>query len=70
MSTRDARMNFSASWTMDIQRDGVQFCRTHEGRVVEAYALVDHRKAAVFVAAIINGFQPPRDLRDQGKPIG
>lgn len=64
--SRDA----TATWVIEVLPDGVRFLRVHEGYVVEAYGLVDARKAAVYAAAIVSGYQPPRCLCDQGKPIG
>ena len=42
----------------------------HEGRWLESYALVSHAKGAVYLAAISQGFQPPRYLRACDKPAG
>lgn len=59
-----------STWTVEVNADGVLLTRMHEGRRCEAYPMVSHAKGAVYLAAISQGFQPPRDLRACGKPIG
>lgn len=59
-----------STWTIEVTEAGVRFLRIHQGRVVETYGVVDAKKAAVYAVAIVNGYQPPRALRDQGEPIG
>lgn len=44
--------------------------RLADGRVIEAYAPQPPGVAAVFLAAIIQGFQPPRGLVPLDKPAG
>ncbi len=41
-----------------------------DGRVIESYAPQPPGVAAVFLAAIIQGFQPPRGLVPLDKPAG
>ena len=59
-----------ALWMLKVNDSGVELTRLHEGKPVERYRRVDHSTGAVYAAAIIHGFQPPRDLRHCGKPIG
>lgn len=59
-----------SSWTVDVSDEGVLLTRMHEGRRCESYPIVSHAKGAVYLAAISQGFQPPRDLRACGKPVG
>ncbi len=51
-----------STWHIDINRSGVLFRRLHNDQVVESYLRVSFPRAAVFVAAIIQGFQPPAHL--------
>lgn len=65
-----AAASMEVTWQIEILPEGFRFLRLFEGKVVEVYAIVDGRQAAVYAAAIIQGYQPPRALFDQGKPIG
>lgn len=59
-----------SSWVMDVYDDRVSFTRVgKDGRVVEGYPPVSTAKAAVYATAIVNGLQPPRDLRPCDTPI-
>lgn len=49
-------------WIIDIREDGFMFKREIYGRTEESYAPVSREKAAIFAAAIIQGFEPPRLL--------
>ncbi|WP_368750314.1 hypothetical protein [Klebsiella aerogenes] len=55
-------------WTISILGDRFTFNREVNGRTEESYAPVNREKATVFVAAIVQGFEPPRliTLADQG----
>ena len=52
-----------AVYLLRVSADGLCVARWHEGRVCESYAFVPRDKAALYAAAISQGFQPPRDLR-------
>lgn len=49
-------------WEMCIDGDKVFFTRSSETKPHEAYAAVSRDKAAIYAAAIIHGYQPPRVL--------
>lgn len=49
-------------WVIFVDNDSFLFSREVNGRIDEAYAPVNREKAAVFAAAIIQGFEPPRLL--------
>lgn len=59
-----------SKWIMVVFEDQVHFSRFENGAKLESYAPVPVSKAAVYAAAIVNGLQPPRDLRQCDKPIG
>ncbi|WP_143497495.1 hypothetical protein [Pseudomonas sp. Irchel s3h17] len=59
-----------SSWEVVVYADCVRFKRVDHGRMQEAYPPVPTATAAVYAAAIVNGLQPPRDIRPCGKPIG
>ncbi|MDA5499940.1 ClpX C4-type zinc finger protein [Yersinia aleksiciae] len=59
-----------SKWIMVVFEDRVYFDRFENGAKIEGYAPVSVSKAAVYAAAIVNGLQPPRDLRGCDKPIG
>ncbi|CNK92447.1 Uncharacterised protein [Yersinia pseudotuberculosis] len=71
-ANRDAEDKKSAlsKWVMVVFEDRVCFSRFENGARIEGYAPVPVSKAAVYAAAIVNGLQPPRDLRGCDKPIG
>jgi hypothetical protein len=52
----------TSTWRIEISPEGVYLQRLHNDHVIEAYAKVDHGKAAIYLTAILNGFQPPRAL--------
>ena len=56
-------------WNIEVDERGVRITRLHEGHVCESYGLVPHWKAAIYVAAIAQGIQPPRDLQECGEPL-
>lgn len=66
----EAAASMETTWQIEIRPDGFRFLRLFEGKAVEVYRVADGREAAVWAAAIIQGYQPPRVLTDQGKPIG
>lgn len=49
-------------WEIRIDEDKFFFTRFSEAKLHECYAPVSKDKAAVYLAAIIHGFQPPRAL--------
>ena len=49
-------------WVIEINNEKVFFSRKWNGKTEESYAPVDVGRAAVFAAAIIQGYQPPRGL--------
>ncbi|CNE43442.1 ClpX C4-type zinc finger protein [Yersinia kristensenii] len=59
-----------SKWIMVVFEDRVCFDRFENGAKTEGYAPVPLSKAAVYATAIVNGLQPPRDLRECDKPIG
>ncbi|VVP61738.1 hypothetical protein PS870_06429 [Pseudomonas fluorescens] len=52
-----------SSWEMVVYVDCVSFKRVDNGRMQESYPPVPTAKAAVYVAAIVNGLEPPRVIR-------
>ncbi|HHL2526016.1 TPA: hypothetical protein ACQ317_001900 [Yersinia enterocolitica] len=70
-ANRDAEGKKGAlsKWIMVVFEDRVCFSRFENGTKIESYAPVLVSKAAVYAAAIVNGLQPPRDLRGCDKPI-
>ena len=58
-----------AEFVMTINKDTMILKRMHGGIVVESYAPVSKERGAVYLAAISQGFQPPRDLRLFDKPV-
>jgi hypothetical protein len=61
--------NFNG-WAMEVSPAGIGFIRICKGRPNEVYRRVSPAAAAVYAAAISQGFEPPRALRDQDKPAG
>ncbi len=61
--------NFNG-WAMEVTPAGIGFMRICNGRPNEVYRRVTPDAAAVYAAAISQGFEPPRVLRDQDKPAG
>lgn len=58
----------TALWVVEVGPGGVSFVRWENGMQVEAYALAPPDKAAVFAAAVSQGFEPPRALLRQEIP--
>lgn len=53
-----------ARWQVEVDEAGVQLRRVNRaGFPIECYTVVSHARAAVWLAAIAHGFQPPRDCR-------
>ncbi len=59
-----------ATWVVDMLRDGVHLTRMHNGFPCESYRAVSPAEAVIWLAAVIQGYQPPRDLRRLDKPVG
>lgn len=59
-------------WVMRLNvQTGALHCAKYVGGVrVEAYAPVGEGRAAIYAAAIIQGFEPPRGLVRQERPAG
>ena len=68
MSQQSISNNRQERWVIDFKGDAFFFTREINNRTEESYAPVSREKAAVFVAAIVQGFEPPRliTLADQG----
>jgi hypothetical protein len=49
-------------WRIQINGESFFFSRYQDGSPIESYRTVDRAEAAVWSAAIIQGFQPPRHL--------
>ncbi|WP_447874662.1 hypothetical protein [Serratia fonticola] len=60
----------TSKWVVVVREDRVHFRRFENGAMVESYAPVSPAKATVYATAIVNGLQPPRDLRPCDKPTG
>lgn len=58
-----------SSWQMVVYDDCVSFRRMGNGQIEESYPPVPISKATVYATAIVNGLQPPRDLRPCDKLI-
>lgn len=59
-----------SEWSIQVYSDKVLFTRIKKnGAWIERYAPVSLAKAAVYATAIVNGLQPPRDLRQCDKQI-
>lgn len=57
-------------WKIEITGSQYVFSKEVNGRSDESYAPVGKEKAAVFAVSIIQGFQPPRDLRNYDTQAG
>lgn len=57
-----------AEWRVKITKNDVLLERLHDGQVIESYRKVSHAEAAVWLAAVSQGYEPPRALRRQEKP--
>jgi hypothetical protein len=60
----------TAVWLIEVTDKGVKMLRMHNGKPIESYPRMTHAQAAISVAAITQGYQPPRDLRHSDKPFG
>ncbi|HHR5901443.1 TPA: hypothetical protein ACS7XC_002360 [Providencia alcalifaciens] len=60
--------SITTTWTIEIKNDLFFFKRAINGRIDETYAPVRRDKAAIFAAAIIQGYEPPKllTLADRG----
>jgi|GEM_PF-5565253 len=61
-------------WVVKISReregdDRVHIRREVKGRIIETYAPVDADRGALYMSAIIHGYQPPRYLHRLDKPF-
>ena len=66
-------MHTEEIWEVHISRadDRVLLRRkTKDGRVEESYCPVEVHRAAVYLSAIIQGFEPPRCLMNLDKLVG
>lgn len=83
MSQQSKNGKWQERWVIEIHGDRFLFSREINGCTEESYGPVNGEKAAVFVAAIIQGFEPPRlltpadrgflpppTLPNFGKPVG
>lgn len=59
----------AVEWRLEMNPDGVRFTRYAYGRPDELYPTVPPWKAAIYAAAITQGFEPPRVLVHQDKPV-
>lgn len=59
-------------WVIEIDGRGVRLTRYVHGSSVpnESYRIVEKEEGAVYIAAVINGYQPPRSLLRQDRPTG
>ncbi len=55
-------------WRITIEDDRYTFERYASGTVIEVYRSVSQQEAAVCAIAVIQGYEPPRSLRDLEKP--
>lgn len=56
-----------STWMVNVCDRGVKLMRIHDGQMVEDYPIVSHAKGAIYLAAIGQGFEPPRCLRECDK---
>lgn len=57
-------------WTIGNTDNKFLFRRFVNGVLNESYATVNQDIAAIYSVSIILGFQPPRNLSRQDKPVG
>ena len=57
-------------WRIKFLPEGISFRRFVGGDCDESYRFVDRRVAAIWAASIIQGFEPPRHLRESDIPVG
>ncbi len=55
-------------WRITIEDDRYTFARYASGTVIEVYRSVSQQEAAVWAVAVIQGYEPPRSLRDREIP--
>lgn len=69
----EAATDADSTWQLEIKGERVRFIRwpfgVGEGVPDEVYGWVSRATAAVYAAAIIQGFQPPRGLRPCDAPL-
>jgi len=63
LSTQSTEAEAKGFWKMEVENGRVNFTRYSSGRPTEAYAPVNLEKAVVYAAAIIAGYDPPRNLK-------
>jgi hypothetical protein len=51
-------------WSIKIENNKIDLKRLKDGKVIEVYRPFSMTEAPVVMAAIIQGFEPPRVLRD------
>ncbi|MGC6028806.1 hypothetical protein [Enterobacter kobei] len=54
----------SERWTIDINNGRFIFCREVNGKPAGSYCPVGKDLAAIYAIAILNGFEPPRHLKE------
>lgn len=59
---KSARSMIPSEWIVGVSAKGVNIIRLHHGRPIESYPMVKHAVAAVYLAAISQGLQPPKCL--------
>jgi hypothetical protein len=52
-------------WTISIKDNLFTFVRKINGELQESYRPVEQDLAAIYAAAIIQGFEPPRQLKEK-----
>lgn len=57
-------------WAIEIDGDAFWFKRLIDGAVNESYRAVGISEASVWAVAVIQGFEPPRVLRESDRPAG
>ncbi len=57
-----------STWVIEVNENSARITRTEQGNAIESYGAMPIAKASVYVAAIIQGFQPPRSLLSCDKP--
>jgi hypothetical protein len=58
-------------WMFEQLEDGnpLGLMRYDNGQLQESYHVPDKARASVYLAAIAQGFEPPRGLKHQDKPV-
>ncbi|MGL4858779.1 MAG: hypothetical protein ACRC5A_03395 [Enterobacteriaceae bacterium] len=62
LSLMDSNEYYDESWVVRVGKESVQLIRVINGNIDATYAPVSRRKANVYLAAIVNDLQPPRNL--------